>query len=207
MRVRIRDHSEVNYQVPRRNVNQVDHIARTNVTAGMIAWYKPSSVLDLACGDGSLTTTADSLHHIDRAQFVDISRPSIDDLCIRYADRMHPAGARSGWNAAVSDALSWLEEDDEVFDLVVLSEMLEHFPDPDDIVRRCANRAKILVASSPLIREAHGDDGNPEHLWAFDEDGYKSMLEGNGWLTETLTTLAFRDYIYTFQIWTARCAS
>lgn len=65
-------------------------------------------------------------------------------------------------------------------DVVVATEFLEHLVDPHDMVRRiAATRARYLIASSPYTET---DQSHYEfHLWAFDEEGYRALLENNGW--------------------------
>lgn len=65
-------------------------------------------------------------------------------------------------------------------DTVVVAEVLEHLIDPHAAVRHLADTgARWLVASSPYTEtvEAHYE----YHLWVFDLNGYRALLEDNGW--------------------------
>jgi hypothetical protein len=60
-------------------------------------------------------------------------------------------------------------------ELAVLTEVLEHLADPHGTVEWVARHATWIVASSPRHETAdhHGDC----HAWAWDEDGYRTLIE------------------------------
>jgi hypothetical protein len=157
------------------------------VTAGLIAWLGPSSVFDPACGDGSIVLLANDLNRIDRILLRDISQPGCDAI-----------PRKENVEVQVGDIMS--SEWDEEFDLVVLTEVLEHIEDPDRILRLARRRSKFLVASSPEMRIGQFDR-NVEHLWMFDGDGYVKMLMDAGWLPFHKTHMGFPNSDYDFQIW------
>jgi SAM-dependent methyltransferase len=64
--------------------------------------------------------------------------------------------------------------------IAVCTEMLEHLVDPHDFVARIQSR--YLVASSP-VNETAGSH-YAFHLWAWDLDGYRALLEQGGWTIE-----------------------
>lgn len=64
-------------------------------------------------------------------------------------------------------------------DCTVATEFLEHLVDPHGLVRQVAHDARWLVASSPYTETAGSH--YPFHLWAWDQEGYRAMLESNGW--------------------------
>jgi hypothetical protein len=155
------------YQVERHNSDWPDHALRAMVTAGMIAWLRPKTVCDPACGDASLLEAAHKLHPIQMAYLGDISRPSIESLQVSFPHRL-----------SVQDAALTLQGTPQV-DLVLLTEFLEHIPDPDEMLRLARTTGDWLIASSP-----HGERTyNPEHLWGWDADGYQQMLIEAGWDT------------------------
>jgi SAM-dependent methyltransferase len=197
MRLRLRDQSEANYQIARSNDNAWEHQVRTLACAGLIAFLKPRTVLDLACGDGSLVFTANHLEPIGMATFVDISKPSIEKVTKRaYAVRL-PAIAR------VMDADEFLDAAitaGEHWDLALVCEFLEHIPDPAALLRKVHRVSQLVLASSPLIEGERGDP-NPEHVWAFDREGYLEMLGEAGWKPKIYESLMLREGYYNFQIW------
>lgn len=62
-------------------------------------------------------------------------------------------------------------------DLYVATEVLEHLLDPHRLVAELPGR--FLVASSPYTETA--ESHYEHHLWAWDLDGYRQMLENAGW--------------------------
>jgi len=63
-------------------------------------------------------------------------------------------------------------------DIAIATEMLEHLVDPHAFVRRVAEHADVLIASSPAWEtdECHYE----YHAWAWDRAGYRALLERNG---------------------------
>jgi 2-polyprenyl-3-methyl-5-hydroxy-6-metoxy-1,4-benzoquinol methylase len=191
VRTRLDRTEAVDYQVLRSNDAWRDHQARTLVTAALIAWLKPQSVMDPACGDGSIVMTADRLHSIQFAHFGDISKPNIDHV-------IETSGKGRGWSfrcCATDDRIT----DVSSVDVMVLTEILEHLDDPDHTLRLARGKARYLIASSPEMRPDQVDD-NPEHLWMFDREGYGSMLIDADWRIQQYTHLGFRT-MYDFGIW------
>lgn len=182
----------VDYQVARSNDAWPDHRARTLVTGSLIAWLKPDSIFDPACGDGSVVLVADSLVPIRKAILGDVSVPSMERL-VREAPRRgweYRQGPMEGFGAMPDVGL------------VILTEILEHLPDPDAILRMAKDHSRYLVASSPVMRPGQ-QDSNPEHLWQFDRAGYEDMLNDAGWIVEQYTFLHFPSE-YDFGIWVCR---
>src|ERR1700675_968323 len=73
-----------NYQVVRSNQDWPIHQLRTLVTGGMIAWLRPNTVCDPACGDASLLQAAHMLNPIEMAYLGDISLPNIQALNVTF---------------------------------------------------------------------------------------------------------------------------
>lgn len=183
----------VDYQVERTNEQWVDHRARTLVTGGLIAWQRPVSILDPACGDGSIVLASMQHHSPQQVYLNDISIPSIS----RLKDRGLPPNIE----------LSTRDIDDAIarhrVDMVVLTEVLEHLEEPDRTLSLAREHADRLVASSPEMREGQTDH-NPEHLWQFDGHGYLEMLTQAGWSPFHKAHLAFTDLPYDFAVWVCR---
>jgi predicted TPR repeat methyltransferase len=141
---------------------QVGHRERTGMVAEMVTEHLgPASTLtDLGCGDGTLLFT---LRHLPvRAWGYDAGRRNVEQarivgLDVRRAD--------------------FLTDEVELGDIVVMSEVLEHLADPHGMLARLA--AQRIVVSSPSSET--GSWHYVHHAWAWDEAGFKDLLEGTGW--------------------------
>jgi hypothetical protein len=200
VRLRLPGTRGVDYQVLRSNYDWGDHILRVQMTGAMIAWLAPDTVIDPACGDGTIVAAAHRLRPIAGAQMNDISMPNFYHVGTTMRQYL-PQNLRVSHDD-VAAALST----DAQYDLVVLTEILEHVEDPVGILRLARQRAKTLVASSPLWTDDRVLDSNPEHLWQFDGMGYEEMLKEGGWDPLAFVPISFSEpaYIYTFQLWSAR---
>jgi 2-polyprenyl-3-methyl-5-hydroxy-6-metoxy-1,4-benzoquinol methylase len=193
VRQRLREKAIVDYNAgpPRTNDMWPDHRARTLVTASLIAWLEPYSAIDPAAGDLSILQAAARLRPIPYVVAGDISEANVRSWS--YLPQLEFVG----------DATEVLEKVEDIFDVVVLTEFLEHIEDPDGLLRLARTKAKHLVASSPEMRPGQYDT-NPEHLWMFDNDGYYETLIGAGWNAFHKTTMRFPSLMYDFQIWVCR---
>ena len=188
MRRRLREHGEIP-ALPRSNDVWPDHRLRTQVTAGLIAWYKPRTVLDPAFGDGSVVEAAYRLWAFELAWLGDASPANVEALRIR-------APHSDGLIADVDTTLRAYQAD-----VIIMTEILEHLEDPDAALSAARKAGTHLVASSP-VEEPVGVN-NPEHVWSFGIDGYREMLVGAGWKPDTMIELSFTEpgWPYRFQIW------
>lgn len=200
MRLRLPSRAPVDYQVLRDNYEWGDHILRIQMTGALIAWFTPDTVLDPACGDGTIVAAAHRLRPIAGAQMNDVSMPNFYHVGTTMRPYL-PENMRVS-HVDVTEVLS----ENNFYDLVVLTEILEHVEDPVGLLGLARRRANYLVASSPLFADESILDGNPEHLWQFDAIGYEEMLKEGGWDPVTFVPISFTDpsYIYTFQLWGAK---
>jgi len=194
MRERLVRSGQVNYQIERSNDAWPDHRLRTLVTAAAIAWLQPRTILDPACGDGSIVYEASRLWTAEDLGLSDISQPNIDHLTTLGP----PSPGQSMW-AARLDVNKAIARTNPTWDVIVLTEILEHLDDPDTTLALARKAGKRLVASSPEMRPGQVDP-NPEHLWMFDRAGYQGMLVRAGWKAEQYTKLVFPS-LYDFGIW------
>jgi 2-polyprenyl-3-methyl-5-hydroxy-6-metoxy-1,4-benzoquinol methylase len=201
MRQRLERPEGFDYQVLRSNDHWPEHRLRTLVTAGIIAWLQPESVLDPACGDGSLVTHALDVRTTKPIKHVylnDISTPNIEALQVAAGLRLAMVGAKLS-NLPINELLSVVNGQ---VDVIALTEILEHLDDPDATLRLAKLHGRHLVASSPIMRPRQVDD-NPEHLWQFDREGYEEMLTGAGWRIQQFTFIEFSTQ-YDFGVWVCK---
>lgn len=199
MRLRLRDRPPVDYQVARDNHVWPDHMLRVQITAALLAWGRPVTVIDPAAGDGSIVAAAHKLHAIDGVYLSDISMPNFYRLGTELRDQFPPNNFKAACQT-IEEALSG----DDHFDAVVLTEILEHVEDPVAILKLARAKADMLIASSPVFLGDETLDPNPEHLWMFDADGYHEMLVESGWSEFAFLPMHLREFVYDFQIWAAR---
>lgn len=140
------------------HLEQPAHRGRLSRTAELVRQLNPASVVDLGCGDGGLLSLIKDI-------------PS-------WGYDFHPASAAAWPERGVSaerrdvfntrDVPKWGQ-------VAVLTEVLEHVADPHGIVEWVSRHAEWIVASSP--RNETGADHADCHAWAWDEDGYRVLID------------------------------
>ena len=126
---------------------------------------KASTWSDLGCGDGGLLSLAQ------------------DAFTEAWGYDFSPANA-SGWpeRGVQAEALDVFGRDRDKVRLggvTSATEVLEHLADPHGALRWIRSGSRYLVCSSPW-NEKPGNH-SPEHAWAWDLDGYASMIQNAGW--------------------------
>lgn len=134
------------------------------LTGDAAAWT-PGTVSDLGCGDGGLLSLL--------SNFMGIEAWGYD---------FQPSNA-AGWRergvaARTLDAFGAGRAQVIPGDISVCTEVLEHLADPHEVVRWIAQVSTYLVASSPWTESDQSHDAC--HAWAWDMDGYRALLEENG---------------------------
>lgn len=194
MRRRLFPERAVNYtNLARKNLEFEDHVQRTAVTGACIAFTAPNIVADPAIGDGTVLEAAYRMRPFEKAWVSDLSQPNIERLEVSFP---HSKGV-----ADIKTAIAQLPH----VDTIVLTEILEHLEDPDEVVALAREKANMLVASSP-VEEPDGVV-NVEHLWSFGRDGYRDMLTYGGWHPFSYTEIGFPGnpaLYYNFQIWVCK---
>jgi 2-polyprenyl-3-methyl-5-hydroxy-6-metoxy-1,4-benzoquinol methylase len=128
-----------------------------------------AAIVDLGAGDGGLLSTVKGIP----AWGYDLQSSNVD-----------PARAERGVDVRYGDVVAG---EVEWADLAICTEMLEHLLDPHAFVRRIAEHSRVLVASSPYTEtdESH----YAFHVWAWDQDGYRVLLEQAGYRIERHETV------------------
>jgi 2-polyprenyl-3-methyl-5-hydroxy-6-metoxy-1,4-benzoquinol methylase len=127
--------------------------------------YRLRTVVDLGAGDGGLLSLlkASQVPRL-KAWGYDLQRSNTEaakterDVDVYYAD-------------VTADHVEWGQ-------IAVATELIEHLVDPRAFVRRVAEHARVLIASSPAWET--GDSHYEFHTWAWDYDGYRLLLEQCG---------------------------
>lgn len=143
----------------------------------LIQAHDLKSVSDLGCGDGGLLSIIRS--PVEKWGY-DVRKASV-------------ANARLGIKVIEADLLT---DTFEVGDLVIITEMLEHLADPHGFLASLP-RPKVILASSPG-RETKDGRHDHTHVWAWDEDGYRTMFEKAGF------EVIHQEMVGNFQVLVAR---
>ena len=163
-------------------LNIQNHIPRYKWMVPKILARKPKNLVDLGCADGALCLTL-AKEGIE-CQGVNLYKPSVDFANNRAEKNRLNAKFVHG------DLFDQIGK----YDIVVLTEVLEHLPDP----RKAVEHAMKLLAnggvayfSSPRtdhlgvemhkkeVNKKHWDDGKPSgHLRLFTEEEYKDLFKG-----------------------------
>lgn len=85
-------------------------------------------------------------------------------------------------------------------DLFVCSETIEHLDEPEAVLCQIRAKSRYLLLSTPIGED---DLGNPEHLWGWDQEAVKAMLEDCGWEVIARNDLILED-TYSYQIFACR---
>lgn len=151
------------------HLEQPVHRPRLDLAASMVIdasrmFDRRATVSDLGCGDGGLLSL--------------LMAADID--CWGYD--FQPSN-RDGWRARgvrayPLDVFGADRDRVQLGDIAVTTEVLEHVADPHSVVRWIGGTSRFLVASSPWAETPESHDEC--HAWAFDQDGYRALIEQGG---------------------------
>lgn len=156
------------------HLEQWDHGDRLRLTAQLVQQALDegaTSIVDAGAGDGGLLSLFNDHPSVVETYGFDLQQSNVDAAKIRGVD------------VALLDVVeeNWWVEEILPQTVIIMSEMLEHLVDPHDFLAHVHeySTAEWLIASSPF--DEHAGKHYEFHTWAWDVDGYKALLENNGW--------------------------
>ena len=174
-----------------------DHVERVAASVDMIRKYTGliATAADLSCGDAAILRQLSP--ELETAYLGDLNGITVDsaEWGSRIVHTLPPG--------LLPDSLDYLPE---CVDLFVLSETLEHIPDPDMLLQSLKLFSRYLFLSTP--EQEREDSGNLEHYWSWASADIQEMLTAAGWtplerqllVPQSTRTL---DGAYHYQMWMA----
>lgn len=181
-----------------------DHVERIEASARLLAKWgsRFSTAADLSCGDAAILRSLAGQTKLDEVWLGDLL--GVPDEAVRplerWGVRVHKTSPQP-----LPDSLHQLPVDEGV-DLFVLSETLEHVPDPERLLNEISQWSGYLFMSTPVSEDVNS--GNLEHYWGWDTPTIHDLLMDNGWNPLEKVMLTPQSTItmpgaYTFQLWIA----
>lgn len=153
-------------------LGKADHVMALCARAGIA----PSSTLEVGCGDGALLCELRSRGFGGRLAGVEITEAAVQI-----------AAQRSEIDSVTLYDGSRLDQDDGSYELGILSHVLEHVPDPAELLREVARACDAVVVEVPLeanlsARRASKREHAEEvgHLQRLDRDAARAMAARAG---------------------------
>lgn len=146
------------------HLEQDEHRDRIIRASELVSRSGSRSVSDLGCGDGGLLSLLKGFG-IDAWGY---------DFC--------PANSH-GWSerqvqAEFLDVFGSDKDRVRFGELTVVTEVLEHLDDPHGSLHWISENSEYVVASSPHD-EHPGNTAHDHHIWGWDHEGYRALLEAD----------------------------
>ncbi len=142
------------------------------------AGLSPARVVEIGCGDGALLAELSSSWPGARLDGFELSAPAIEIARSRAIPRVERLEAYDGERVPA---------DDRVYDLAVLSHVVEHIPDPAPVLLEAARVARHVLVEVPLEHNRSGMrpakraiSESIGHLHAFDRAAVRALVAGAG---------------------------
>jgi hypothetical protein len=157
-----------------------------------------NSILEIGCATGDLLASFPSAETRTNKTGLDISDRNIAEAKRRYPDI----------NFLAVPFEVFIEQEKRVFDLIILSDILEHVPDDVGLLRLAGDNARFVLLNLPLEKcrefrdREYGPDDFRGHLRAYNVEDARKLVE-NANLTEKksilrhyVTQRVFRRYLW-----------
>ena len=149
------------------HATRLQDAARCVVESVRAAPDEIQSVVDLGAGDGGLLSLVEAQVTVPCWGY-DLMAVNVDYGC-------QVRGVQLELRNFGTDEVNW-------GDLAVITECLEHLPDPHATVRQIAEHSRWIVASSPVNEDDTQHDAC--HAWAWDLEGYAALVEQGGFTVQ-----------------------
>lgn len=162
------------------HIEQPAHIPRMEKTVEIVNHMFDegliNSATDLGAGDGGMLAL--------------INRPDVT-----WGYDFQPANivkaAERGVNVMYAN---FVDDDVRIGDLAICTEVIEHLEDPHGFLARLAPQVRWLVCSSPQNETI--DWHAAEHAWAWDKEGYVTMLTNAGfYVSNSFDVIPFQVHL------------
>ena len=170
---------------------QLGAIDKTNNILTLCELYTHKIVLEIGSGEGSILQRLSELHFADFLFSLEISEIAIDIINKRKIKILRDCRLFDGYN---------IPYDDNIFDLVILTHVLEHVEHPDKLLLKAGRVAPRVFVEVPLednIRFKKGSVPNKSgHLNFYSVETFKNLIQNCGFniIAQTITNSSYKMY-------------
>jgi len=136
----------------------------------LLKYFKGGKLLDMGCLNSPLCIIAQGMYPNSEITLLDFA-PDV----INYFKENYP------YKAVLSDCRHTPFEDN-TFDYITAGELIEHIPEPKDLVKEAVRILKpggVFALSTPC-NESDNECGGGYHIWSFNPNDIKEMLKPYG---------------------------
>lgn len=157
----------------------------------LLKFYKGGRLIELGCLDSLVPQIAKKKYPHAEIWAIDIAKKTIDELEKKYPNIYYQVGDvyRNRFPQ-------------NYFDYCVAGELIEHLERPEDFLRetfRVLKNGGTLALSTPKGETKKGEVDKERHLWSYEIDDIKKLLEPYGEIIiKVMRSQYFPRYIYHF---------